>query len=351
MQLGMIGLGRMGSNMVLRLLANGHDCVVYDRNSDATEKLARKGAVAAGSLADLTETLQRPRAVWLMVSAAAVDSVVKELAPYLDKGDTIIDGGNSNYREGMRRAKALGEHGIFYLDVGTSGGVWGHERGYCLMIGGETEPVATLDPIFASLAPGRGEVEATPAGSSFDGADDEGTADKGYLHCGPPGAGHFVKMVHNGIEYGLMAAYAEGFNVLAHANSGKAEQHASAEETPLDDPEAYQFDLALPQIAEVWRRGSVIGSWLLDLIARALIEDPALEAFTGRVSDSGEGRWTLKAALDTAVPTPVLAAALVQRFSSRGENEFADRLLSALRKQFGGHHEGGRRSSSKAKAT
>ncbi|MGQ0697701.1 MAG: phosphogluconate dehydrogenase (NAD(+)-dependent, decarboxylating) [Panacagrimonas sp.] len=340
MQLGMIGLGRMGSNMALRLLAEGHQCVVYDRDAAAGAKLADQGASVAASVAELVKKLARPRSVWVMVPAALVDPVMKELAPLLDKGDTVVDGGNSNYRDGMSRAGLLARDEMFFVDVGTSGGIWGRERGYCLMIGGANEPVARLDPIFASLAPGRGEVEPTRIGTGkSDRGNAGGTAERGYLHCGPPGAGHFVKMVHNGIEYGLMAAYAEGFNLLAHANAGAAGNELSEHATPLEDPEAFRFDLDLPQIAEVWRRGSVIGSWLLDLIARALFQDPGLESFTGRVSDSGEGRWNLKAALDVAVPTPVLAAALVQRFSSRGESEFADRLLSALRQQFGGHPE------------
>jgi 6-phosphogluconate dehydrogenase len=335
MQLGMIGLGRMGANMVRRLLKGGHQCVVFDRSSKAVEELSRDKAVGASSLADLVKKLDRPRAVWLMVPAAVVDQSIGDLLPRLEKGDTHLDGGNSHYIDDIRRAKELAPKGIHYVDVGTSGGVWGLERGYCMMIGGEPEVVKRLDPIFARLAPGAGDLPRTPGRETAD-----GTSEQGYLHCGPNGAGHFVKMVHNGIEYGIMAAYAEGLGILRSANVGKREEHAvDAETTPLRDPEHYQYDLNLSDIAEVWRRGSVIASWLLDLSASALIKDPKLEGFQGRVSDSGEGRWTIKAAIDEAVPTPVLTAALYQRFSSRGEADFADKLLSALRYEFGGHLE------------
>lgn len=334
MQLGMIGLGHMGANMVRRLLRAGHSCVVYNRTPQAVAELAAEGAVGAGSLADLVAKLAAPRTVWLMVPAAAVDATIAELRPLLARGDTLIDGGNSYYVDDLRRAAELAADGIHYLDVGTSGGVWGLERGYCLMIGGEADVVRRLDPVFAALAPGRGSIEPTagrdPAAS---------TAEQGYLHCGPAGAGHFVKMVHNGIEYGIMAAYAEGFGILRSANVGKADPTVDAETTPLRDPTHYQYDLPLADIAELWRRGSVISSWLLDLAARALARDGDLSAFAGRVSDSGEGRWTVKAAIDEAVPAPVLTAALAARFSSRGEAEFQNKLLSALRAEFGGHAE------------
>jgi len=334
MQIGMIGLGRMGANMVRRLLRAGHSCVVYNRTPQAVAELAAEGAVGAGSLADLVAKLAAPRTVWLMVPAAAVDATIAELRPLLARGDTLIDGGNSYYVDDLRRAAELAADGVHYLDIGTSGGVWGRERGYCLMIGGEADVVRRLDPIFAALAPGRGSIEPTagrdPAAS---------TAEQGYLHCGPAGAGHFVKMVHNGIEYGIMAAYAEGFGILRSANVGKADHTVDAETTPLRDPTHYQFDLPLADIAELWRRGSVISSWLLDLAARALARDGNLSAFAGRVSDSGEGRWTVKAAIDEAVPAPVLTAALAARFSSRGEAEFQNKLLSALRAEFGGHAE------------
>ncbi len=333
MQLGMIGLGRMGANMVRRLIAGDHQCVVFDRSPAAVKELTQEKAVGASSLADLVKKLQKPRAVWLMVPAGAVDQSIAELMPLLEKGDTLIDGGNSYYIDDIRRAKELAAKGIHYVDVGTSGGVWGLERGYCMMIGGEPEAVQRLDPIFARLAPGAGDIARTP------GREKNGTSEQGYLHCGPNGAGHFVKMVHNGIEYGLMAAYAEGLGILRSANVGKRQHTVDAETTPLRDPEHYQYDLNLPDITEVWRRGSVIASWLLDLAASALIKDPKLEGFQGRVSDSGEGRWTIKAGIDEAVPTPVLTAALYERFSSRGESEFADKLLSALRYEFGGHHE------------
>ena len=334
MQLGMIGLGRMGANMVRRLMKNGHECVVFDLSPKAVAELAAENASGAASLAEFVRKLETPRAVWLMVPAAVVDRTIADLAPLLDKGDVVIDGGNSHYVDDIRRAGELAARGIHYVDVGTSGGVWGLERGYCMMIGGEAATVQRLDPLFAALAPGLGSIERT-AGRELAG----GTAEQGYLHCGPSGAGHFVKMVHNGIEYGLMAAYAEGFGILASANVGKHGRSTDAETTPLRDPEHYQYDFNLPDVAEVWRRGSVISSWLLDLTAKALFEDPGLAGFAGRVSDSGEGRWTIKAAIDEAVPTPVLTAALFARFSSRGEAEFQNKVLSAMRYQFGGHHE------------
>jgi 6-phosphogluconate dehydrogenase len=334
MQLGMIGLGRMGANMVRRLQNGGHTCVVYDRNADAVAALAKEKATPSNSLADFVKKLEKPRAIWLMVPAAVVDRSIADLVPLLEAGDIIIDGGNSYYIDDIRRAKELAPKQLHYVDVGTSGGVWGLERGYCMMIGGEDDVVKRLDPIFSTLAPGIGTIPRT-AGRDKAG----GTAEQGYLHCGPNGAGHFVKMVHNGIEYGLMAAYAEGMAVLKSADIGKRTHEVDAETTPLRDPEHYQYDLNLPDIAEVWRRGSVISSWLLDLTAAALISDPNLSAFEGRVSDSGEGRWTIKAAIDEAVPAHVLTAALYERFSSRGEADFADKLLSAMRFQFGGHIE------------
>ena len=334
MQLGMIGLGRMGANMVHRLLAGDHHCVVFDRSPKAIEELTRAKAVGASSIADLVKKLETPRAIWLMVPAAVVDSTIKDIAPLLAPGDILIDGGNSYYVDDIRRARELAAKGIAYVDVGTSGGVWGRERGYCLMIGGEAAAVEHLDPIFARLAPGAGDILRTPGRETID-----GTAERGYLHCGPNGAGHFVKMVHNGIEYGIMAAYAEGFGILRSANVGKRGHEVDAETTPLRDPEHYQYDLNLPDIAEVWRRGSVVASWLLDLTASALIKDPQLKGFQGRVSDSGEGRWTIRAAIDEAVPTPVLSTALYKRFSSRGEADFGDKLLSAMRFEFGGHLE------------
>jgi len=335
MQLGMIGLGRMGANMVRRLLKNGHQCVVYDRSKQAVNDLVKEKALGATSLADLVKQLQTPRAVWLMVPAAAVDKAIADLVPLLEKGDILIDGGNSYYIDDIRRAKELAPKGIHYVDVGTSGGVWGLERGYCMMIGGEPKVVKHLDPIFVTLAPGRGdEVPRTPGREKI-----RGTAEQGYLHCGPNGGGHFVKMVHNGIEYGLMAAYAEGLGILRDANIGKQEHEVDAETTPLRDPEHYQYDFSLRDITEVWRRGSVVASWLLDLTAAALVEDADLKKFSGRVSDSGEGRWTIKAAIDEAVPVPVLSTALYQRFTSRGEADYQDKLLSAMRFQFGGHVE------------
>jgi 6-phosphogluconate dehydrogenase len=334
MQLGMIGLGRMGANMVRRLLKGGHQCVVFDRSPKTVQELAREQAVGSSSLADFVKKLEKPRAVWLMVPAAAVDESIADLLPLLERGDILIDGGNSYYIDDIRRAKELAPKGIHYVDVGTSGGVWGLERGYCMMIGGEPEVVKHLDPIFATLAPGAGGIPRTPGREKAG-----GTSEQGYLHCGPNGAGHFVKMVHNGIEYGLMAAYAEGLSILRSANAGKREHSVDAETTPLRDPEHYQYDLDLPEIAEVWRRGSVIASWLLDLSASALVKDPKLEGFQGRVSDSGEGRWTIRAAIDEAVPAHVLSAALYERFSSRGEADFAGKLLSAMRYEFGGHLE------------
>jgi 6-phosphogluconate dehydrogenase len=334
MQLGMIGLGRMGANMVRRLLKGGHDCVVFDMSSDAVNEMAKERATGSSSLADLVKKLAKPRVVWLMVPAAVVDKTIADLLPSLEPGDILIDGGNSYYIDDIRRAKELMPKRIHYVDVGTSGGVWGLERGYCMMIGGEPEVVKRLDPIFATLAPGRGDIPRTPGREKLG-----GTAEQGYLHCGPNGAGHFVKMVHNGIEYGVMAAYAEGLGVLRSANVGKATHAADAETTPLRDPEHYQYDLNLPDITELWRRGSVIASWLLDLTASALGKDAALAGFAGRVSDSGEGRWTIKAAIDEAVPAHVLSAALYERFSSRGEADFANRVLSAMRYEFGGHVE------------
>jgi 6-phosphogluconate dehydrogenase len=334
MKIGMIGLGRMGANMVRRLLRGGQQCVVYDRSSKVVEDLAREKAVGASSLADLVKKLEKPRAIWLMVPAAAVDTTIADLLPHLEAEDILIDGGNSYYVDDIRRAKDLAVKRIHYVDVGTSGGVWGLERGYCMMIGGPQEVVQHLDPIFSTLAPGLGDVARTPGRETSN-----GTAEQGYLHCGPAGGGHFVKMVHNGIEYGLMAAYAEGLGILRDANIGKQQHEIDAETTPLRHPEHYQYDFNLRDIAEVWRRGSVIASWLLDLTAASLVKGADLSEFSGRVSDSGEGRWTVKAAIDEAVPIPVLSAALYQRFSSRGEAEYEDRLLSAMRYGFGGHLE------------
>jgi 6-phosphogluconate dehydrogenase len=334
MQLGMIGLGRMGANMVRRLLRAGHQCVVFDRSPNTVKELAAEKALGASSLADFVKKLEKPRAVWLMVPAAVVDKSIADLLPILEEGDILIDGGNSYYVDDIRRAKELARKGIHYVDVGTSGGVWGLERGYCMMIGGEDQAVQRLDPVFKTLAPGTGDIPRTPGREKVG-----GTAELGYLHCGPSGAGHFVKMVHNGIEYGVMAAYAEGLAVLRNANIGKRQGEIDAETTPLRDPEHYQYDLNLRDVAEVWRRGSVIASWLLDLTATALAQDAALAKFAGRVSDSGEGRWTIRAAIDEAVPVPVLTTALYERFSSRGEADFQDKLLSAMRFQFGGHLE------------
>jgi len=334
MELGMIGLGRMGSNMVRRLIKSGHRCVVYDRSPDAVKPLVNEKAAGADSLASFVKQLSSPRAIWLMVPAAVVDQSIAELLPLLARGDILIDGGNSYYVDDLRRARELAARGIHYVDVGTSGGVWGLERGYCMMIGGEPEPVQHLDPIFATLAPGRGNIPRTPGREKLG-----GTSEHGYLHCGPNGAGHFVKMVHNGIEYGIMAAYAEGLGILREANIGRRRHEVDAETTPLREPEHYQFDLNLADISEVWRRGSVIASWLLDLTANALVEDPNLRQFAGRVSDSGEGRWTIKAAIDEGVPVPVLTTALYERFASRGEADYQDKVLSAMRFGFGGHLE------------
>jgi 6-phosphogluconate dehydrogenase len=334
MQLGMVGLGRMGANMVRRLLRGGHQCAVFDRSPKAVEELVKEKAVGSSDLKDFVKKLDKPRAIWLMVPAAAVDATIADLLPHLEAGDILIDGGNSYYVDDIRRAKELAPKKIHYVDVGTSGGVWGLDRGYCMMIGGEPEVVKHLDPIFTRLAPGVGDIPRTPGREKV-----EGTAEQGYLHCGENGAGHFVKMVHNGIEYGMMAAYAEGLGILQKANVGKKTAEIDAETTPLRDPEHYQYELNLRDITEVWRRGSVVASWLLDLTAAALVEDPALSKFAGRVSDSGEGRWTIKAAIDEGVPVPVLSASLYQRFSSRGEADYENKLLSAMRYQFGGHLE------------
>jgi 6-phosphogluconate dehydrogenase len=334
MQLGMIGLGRMGANMVRRLQKAGHHCVAFDRNAESVKEVVRDGASAATSLDDLVRKLERPRAVWLMVPAAVVDATLQDLAAKLDAGDIVIDGGNSYYVDDIRRSNDLATKSLHYVDVGTSGGVWGLERGYCQMIGGEKQVVEHLDPIFKSLAPGRGNIPRTPGREKV-----PGTAEEGYLHCGPSGAGHFVKMVHNGIEYALMAAYAEGLNILKHANAGNRTREVDAETTPLRNPENYRYDFPLADVTEVWRRGSVVASWLLDLTAISLLEQPSLEKFSGRVSDSGEGRWTVLAAIESTTPAPVLTTSLFQRFVSRGEDDFADRLLSAMRFQFGGHIE------------
>ena len=334
MQLGMIGLGRMGANMVRRLLQGGHECVVYDMSAQAVEQLVKEHALGAASLAEFAKKLAKPRVVWMMVPAGVVDQTIANVLPHLERGDILIDGGNSYYIDDIRRSKELAPKGTHYVDVGTSGGVWGLERGYCMMIGGDLDAVKHLDPIFATLAPGRGDIPRTPGRESAG-----GTSEQGYLHCGPSGAGHFVKMVHNGIEYGLMAAYAEGMGVLKAANAGKKTGQVDAETTPLRDPEHYQYDLNLPDIAELWRRGSVVASWLLDLTSAALMQDADLSHFAGRVSDSGEGRWTIKAAIDEGVPAHVLSSALYERFSSRGEADFADKLLSAMRYEFGGHIE------------
>ena len=334
MQLGMIGLGRMGANMVRRLIKGGHECVVFDMNPGNVAQLGKEGAAGSSSLDEFLSKLKPPRAVWLMVPAAVVDQTLEQLASRMQKGDIVIDGGNSYYIDDIRRAKELQPRGIHYADVGTSGGVWGLERGYCLMIGGEPDIVKHLDPIFKTLAPGRGNIDRTPGREKVG-----GTAEDGYLHCGPVGGGHFVKMVHNGIEYGIMAAYAEGLNILHHANVGKTARESDAETTPLRNPEHYQYDFNLADVTEVWRRGSVVASWLLDLTAISLLDQPTLEKFSGRVSDSGEGRWTISAAIDEGTPVPVLSSALFQRFTSRGESDFASKLLSAMRFQFGGHLE------------
>lgn len=334
MQLGMIGLGRMGANMVQRLMSAGHECVVYDRNQKAVADLAAKGAVPASSLADLVAKLKGPRSVWLMIPAAFVDDTLRDLVPLLKADDTVVDGGNSYYKDDLRRSAELRAKGMHYLDVGTSGGVWGLERGYCLMIGGDTAAVQRLDPIFKALAPGRGSIPRTPGRDKL-----PGTAEEGYLHCGPSGAGHFVKMVHNGIEYGLMAAYAEGLNILKRADAGKHQREQDAETTPLRDPSEYMYEFNLADVAEVWRRGSVVSSWLLDLTAQAMASDPTLEKFEGRVSDSGEGRWTVSAAIDVGAPAHVLSAALFDRFASREDGLFANKVLSAMRFGFGGHLE------------
>ena len=334
MELGMIGLGRMGSNMVQRLLRAGHQCVAYDVHLEAAQELVKDGAVGATSIEDFAKKLKAPRAIWMMVPAAVVDETLKTLIPFLEKDDVVIDGGNSYYHDDIRRAAELKPKGIHYVDAGTSGGVWGSERGYCLMIGGDDVVVQRIDPIFSALAPSIDSAPRTPGREKVG-----GTAEHGYLHCGPSGAGHFVKMVHNGIEYGMMASYAEGLNILKHANAGKQKQAVDAETTPLRNPEYYPYDLNIADIAEVWRRGSVIASWLLDLAAVSLLDSPDLAKYAGRVSDSGEGRWTIKAAIDESVPAPVLSAALYERFSSRGEDDFAEKVLSALRFQFGGHKE------------
>jgi 6-phosphogluconate dehydrogenase len=334
MQLGMIGLGRMGANMVRRLMKGGHECVAFDMSQASVQGLAKEGATGASSIDDFIGKLKQPRAIWLMVPAAVVDSTLAQLVPKLAKDDVLIDGGNSYYIDDIRRAEELKKKNLHYVDVGTSGGVWGLDRGYCMMIGGENEVVQRLDPIFKTLAPGIGDIPRTPGRENM-----KGTAEQGYLHCGPSGAGHFVKMVHNGIEYGVMAAYAEGLNILAHANVGKTKRTENAETTPLRNPDHYMYDLNLPDVAEVWRRGSVIASWLLDLTAIALAKSPQLSDFSGRVSDSGEGRWTIQAAIEEGTPAPVLTASLYERFTSRGEADFANKILSAMRFEFGGHNE------------
>jgi len=333
MQVGMVGLGRMGANLVRRLMQDGHRCVGYARTESTVQRLAAEGMVGASSLADLVAKLDRPRAVWLMVPAATVQSTLDQLIPLLDPDDVVIDGGNSYYRDDVARAGQLAAHQVHYVDCGTSGGVWGLERGYCLMIGGEKKVVARLDPIFKSIAPGRGSAEPTPSRTR------DGSAPEGYLHCGPSGAGHFVKMVHNGVEYGMMAAIGEGLSIIRHANVAETARLVDAETAPLRDPAAYRYDIDVAEVAEVWRRGSVVGSWLVDLTADALARSPQLEEFTGRVSDSGEGRWTVQAAIDESVPAPVITTALIERFESRGLGEFTDKVLSAMRSEFGGHAE------------
>ncbi|UNM16443.1 decarboxylating 6-phosphogluconate dehydrogenase [Streptomyces formicae] len=334
MQLGMIGLGRMGANLVRRLMRDGHRCVVYDLDRDAVQELEKEGATAASSLHDFTDKLERPRSLWLMLPAGVVQPTLDQLIPLLDGDDVVVDGGNSYYRDDMARAQQLAPHGIHYVDCGTSGGVWGLERGYCLMIGGEEEPVARLGPLFRTIAPGTGNAEPTPGRTRAD-----GTAPEGYLHCGPSGAGHFVKMVHNGVEYGMMAAIAEGLSIIKHADAGLRSRTVDAETAPLREPEAYPYEIDVSEVAEVWRRGSVVGSWLVDLVADALARSPELDTYTGRVSDSGEGRWTVLAAVDESVPAPVISAALAQRYESRGLGEFTDKVLSAMRGEFGGHAE------------
>jgi 6-phosphogluconate dehydrogenase len=334
MQLGMVGLGRMGANLVRRLMRGGHQCVAYDRNPDVVKSLQAEGATGANSYEELVRKLDRPRNIWIMIPAGVVQSVLDALVPLLDPDDIVIDGGNSYYRDDMTRAAALRPAGVHYVDVGTSGGVWGLERGFCLMIGGETGVVRRLDPIFETLAPGRASASPTPSRTHRD-----GTAPDGYLHCGPNGAGHFVKMVHNGVEYGMMAAIAEGLSIIKHADAGQGTQVADAETTPLRDPEAYQYDIDVGEVAEVWRRGSVIRSWLVDLMADALARSPGLEEFAGRVSDSGEGRWTVLASVDEGVPAPVITASLYERFESRRSGEFTDKMLAAMRSEFGGHAE------------
>jgi 6-phosphogluconate dehydrogenase len=333
MQLGMLGIGRMGANLVRRLMADGHHCVVFDANADAVAQLAGEGAVGADSLAQFVERLDKPRALWIMLPAGIVGDMLDQLVPLLDPDDIVIDGGNSYYRDDITRAAALSAKGLHYIDCGTSGGVWGLDRGYCLMIGGEEEPVRRLDPLFRSIAPGRGSAEPTP------GRTREGTAPDGYLHCGPAGAGHFVKMVHNGVEYGMMAAIAEGLSILRHADAGDHQDEVDAETTPLRDPDAYRYRFDVAEVAELWRRGSVVGSWLVDLTAAALARSPGLDEFSGRVSDSGEGRWTVEAAIDVGVPAPVITEALYARFASRGNDHFTNQLLSAMRSEFGGHAE------------
>jgi len=335
MQIAMVGLGRMGANMVRRLTKGGHNCVVYDRTPAVVQSMVKEGATGASSLQDLAAKLTKPRAIWLMVPAGAVDSTVKELRPHLEKDDIIIDGGNSHYVDDLRHAKSVAESGLKWVDVGTSGGVFGLERGYCLMIGGDDKSVKYLDPVFKTLAPGRGTIDRTPGRDKAPAT----TAEEGYLHCGPPGAGHFVKMVHNGIEYGMMAAYAEGLNILKHANAGNAQATLDAETAPMREPDLYKYDLPIPEVAEVWRRGSVVASWLLDLTAASLVESPDLKDFSGRVSDSGEGRWTMLAAIDEGVPADVLGAALFSRFTSQNNAVYANKILSAMRYQFGGHKE------------